>query len=439
MHDNSTKDAILGKQTIADKKDKNHKLLVLGSNFGAVEIVQAAKARGIYTIVTDYYDPSRSNAKKYADECWDISTTDTDLLADRCREAGVTAVTCGVSEFTSEMTFHLCDKLGLPKYCSWEAWSYARNKRKFKDVCIANNVRVAQDYIIKDPKDPEQTKGIHFPVVVKPIDCGGNSGVTFCNTQEELIQAFQKAREVTEHPETIICEQRLEGREYAAGYALANGEASLIDVFSMHFQDGEPTNVYTLDCTSSGILDIYLSEIDEGIRNVFKDAGFTDGFVWIELMHDTDGHLYVLETGYRLTGGMLPYTFRDAAGFDAVNWYLDCFLGIRHSKEDLPVSQKSEYEKYGVSYLLWNNKGGEIKELIGFEKIEKDNRIDVVDFIRKPGYKLHPYSLMGEILFTCKNREEAVRLIHEINDTIQVLNTDGENVLIYFTGTEKIF
>ena len=418
--------------------NNDQKLLVLGSNFGAVEIVKAAKERGIYTIVTDYYDKSRSNAKRFCDECWDISTTETELLADKCRAEGVTAVTCGVSEFTSELTFKLCDLLGLPKYCTWEAWSIARNKRKFKDLCIANNVRVAQDYRITDPYDEEQIKNVRFPVVVKPVDCGGNYGLSFCYNKEELIDAFQKAKEATETPDIIICEQKINGREYSAGYALADGEASLVNLFSMHHQEGEPTYVYTLDCTTSGVLDIYLSEIEEGIKKVFKDAGFTDGFAWIELIHGEDGHLYVLEAGYRLTGGMIPYTFKDTAGFDAVNWYLDTFLGVKHTKEDLPEPQRTEYDKRGVSYLLWNNKGGEIKELRGFELLEKDDRISMIDFIRKPGYKLHPYSLMGEILFTCRSKEDVVALIQEINDTISVLNTEDENVLIYFTGTDKL-
>ena len=416
----------------------DHKLLVLGSNFGAVEIVKAARERGIYTIVTDYYDKSRSNAKMFCDECWDISTTETELLADKCRAKGVTAVTCGVSEFTSELTFKLCDILDLSKYCTWDAWSFARNKRKFKDLCIANNVRVAKDYKITDPHDEEQIKDIQFPVVVKPVDCGGNSGLSFCNNKEELINAFQKAKEVTKTPDIIICEQRISGREYSAGYALADGEASLVNLFSMNHQDGEPTYVYTLDCTSSGILDIYLSEIEDGIKKVFKDAGFTDGFAWIELMYGADGHLYVLEAGYRLAGGMLPFTFKDVTGFDAVNWYLDSFLGIKHTKKDLPESQKKEYKKIGISYLLWNNKGGEIKELKGFESLENDKRISLIDFIRKPGFKLHPYSLMGEVLFTCESIDDVITLIEEINNSVSVINTDGENVLIYFTGTDKI-
>ena len=416
------------------------KLLVLGSNFGSVEIVQRAKERGLYTIVTDYYDPSRSNAKLYCDECWDISITETELLAKKCIENGIDAVTCGVSEFSSEMTFRLCDVLGLPKYCSWESWAYARNKRKFKDICKKHGVRVAQDYSIKNVYDKTQIADIQYPVVVKPIDCGGNEGVSFCNNYSELVVAFDKAAEVSEHKDTIICERKLEGREYAAAYALAEGEASLINFFSMHNQSGTPTNCYTLDVTVTGLLSQYLEEVDGGIKKVFKEAGFNEGFVWIELMSDEDGHLYVLETGYRFPGGMIPYTFEKACGFNAIDWYLDCFLGIKHKKEELPLQQENECAKYGVSYLLWNQNDGVIKEVIGLDEIKHHYKENVlIDFIRKPGYELKKYSLMGEILFTADCKEEAIDMLASINEKIKVITTNDENVLIYFTDFEKIY
>ncbi len=414
------------------------KLLVMGSNFGSMEIVQRAKERGLYTIVTDYYDSSRSNAKLYCDECWEISTTETEKLAQKCIEEHVDAVTCGVSEFTSELTFKLCDRLNLPKYGSWEAWNIARDKRRFKDLCIRNGVPVADDYRITDPFDPEQIKGIRYPVVVKPVDCGGNEGVSFCDNPEELQKAFLHAQEVSEHKDTIICERRLKGVGFAAGYALAEGEASLIDLYAWHSEDGEPKNVYSLNVTASGRLDQYNREVDPGIRKVFHEAGFVDGYVWIEMMSDTDGHLYVLEPGYRLAGGMLPYTFAEVAGFNVIDWYLDAFLGIRHTKEDLPKPQTEEYSRYGVSYCLWNREGGKIREVNGLEKLRDISKSAIVDFIRKPGYELHPFSMLGEVLFTAADRQEAIDTIRRINESVSVINEDGKNVLIYFTNFGKI-
>ena len=415
------------------------KLLVLGSNFGSVELVQRARERGIYTIVTDYYPPSRSNAKRYSDECWDISTTETELLAQKCIEAHVDAVTCGVSEFSSELTFKLCDRLGLPKYGSWEAWSVARNKRRFKDLCKQCGVPVAEDYVITDINDETQTSKVRYPVVVKPIDCGANLGVSFCDNLEALKVAYVHAQEVSDHKDTIICEHRLVGKGYAAAYALADGEASLLNFYAWHAQDGVPTNVYSLVVTSSGLLDQYKREVNEGIKQVFKAAGYNDGFAWIELMTDADGHMYVLETGYRLLGGMLPYTYKDVIGFNVFDWYLDCFLGIKHTPDELPPDQKEEYKKYGVSYELWSRKAGVVKQVVGLDRVSQRYPKALVDFARHPGSEVGPFSIMGQVVFVAGNRDEVIEIIRFINDNVRVLDEAGEDILVRFTDMHKIY
>lgn len=416
------------------------KLLVMGSNFGCIELIREAKKRGYYTIVTDYYDEEHSNAKKECDECWDLSTSDTEALAKKCREEHVDAVTCGVSEFNSDMTFKLCDATGLPKYCSTEAWEYPRNKRKFKDICKEYGVRVAADYDISVLDRGGSIDESLLPVVVKPVDSAANVGVSFCYKEEELLPAYEYAKSVTKHPETIICEQMLDGHEYAAAYALLDGEARLINLFAMHNEEGMPGNMYSLDVTTTGVLDRYLEEIDPGIVKVFKAAGFDGGVLWIELMQDVkDQHLYVLECGYRFPASMIFHTFKEVMGFDAVSWYLDSFMGIRHTEADLPVPQKQEYEKYGVTYLLWNNEGGKIRSIEGLDTVRADERIDIVDCLRRPGYELTPKTLMGEVIFTADSKDDVIEILKFINDNVKFIIEDGTDVLVRYTSFDKIY
>ena len=51
-----------------------YKLLVLGATYNEIVVIERAKAKGIYTIVTDNNtDYSKSPAKYVADEAWNIS------------------------------------------------------------------------------------------------------------------------------------------------------------------------------------------------------------------------------------------------------------------------------------------------------------------------------------------------------------------------------
>lgn len=56
------------------------KLLVLGSSKGCREMIAYAKSQGVWTIVTDIDEPSKSWAKLLADEYWMISADDFDAL-----------------------------------------------------------------------------------------------------------------------------------------------------------------------------------------------------------------------------------------------------------------------------------------------------------------------------------------------------------------------
>lgn len=79
------------------------KLLILGTSTATREIIDYAKEKQIYTVVSDDREPEISFAKKWADEYWMINTSETETLAKKCEEAHIDGVICGLSEFNIEM------------------------------------------------------------------------------------------------------------------------------------------------------------------------------------------------------------------------------------------------------------------------------------------------------------------------------------------------
>lgn len=412
------------------------KLLIMGTSFGSVEIVKCAQSKGIYTIVTDYNDKEHSLAKQYADECWDISTSDLDALEKKCREEKIDGVLASVSQYNIEMQFHLCDRLNLPKYCTWDAWHYTRDKRDFKDLCIRHGVPVATDYYVSEKLTDEELDKIKYPVVVKPVDQGGNAGITYCYNHDDLRKAYAYARSVSDNPKIVI-ERFLDGCEYGAFYVLLNGESRLLSFWEMFNQEGELSNIYSINVTLSNHLDQYLEEVDSNFREAMKEAGYTNGVGWIETIRDKDGHFYVLEAGYRLSGEMLPAPIADISGFDPISWLIDTALGVEHSESDLPAEMKKPYEKIACSYMLWANKDGIIDSIEGLEEIAQKYGAQV-DFLRNKGFEAKKNSPMGEILFVGNSRQEICEMIEDINNTASVRRQDGEDILIRFTNFDKI-
>lgn len=177
-----------GKRSVCEMK----KLLMLGTSQGSCEMIRIARAKGIYTIVTDFDLPEKSIGKLIADEYWMINTADMDALEKRCREEQIDGVVCGVSEFNLERTMELTERLGLPCYCTPEAWHFSRNKHDFKKLCKVIGVRMAEDYQLSNPPMDEELSKVKFPVVVKAINLSANRGMIAANIGGFIVCAIWK-------------------------------------------------------------------------------------------------------------------------------------------------------------------------------------------------------------------------------------------------------
>lgn len=114
------------------------KLLILGGKpIGSTEIVKKARQKGIYTIVADYLPENESPAKAIADEQWNISVDQVDELAKWATAEQVNGVVAGVHEFCLRKAIQVCEKCGLPSWCTLKQWDNCSNKKAFKALCIA--------------------------------------------------------------------------------------------------------------------------------------------------------------------------------------------------------------------------------------------------------------------------------------------------------------
>ena len=362
------------------------KLLMLGTSKASCEMIEYAKSQGIYTIVTDYLAPEKSKAKLIADEYWMISTGDFDTLEKKCREEHIDGVCSGISTFCIPATMELCKRLGLQAYCTPESWHYTMNKYDFKALCRSCNVPVATDYFVSNPPTEEELSNIKFP----------------------------------------------------AYYALVKGEASLVSLFSDLAQPGTPNNCYAVNSTACDKLDVYLKEVDPYFRQALKLGGMKDGVCWIELILDEDGHFYVIEMGYRMSGDMMAIPIKDVTGFNSYKWLVDYALGAKYTVNDLPVSQTKLYEDCGCAYILWStNKQGKIHHIEGLDEILAEEGVHLAPNVYNgDNFVAHQYLLT--FTFTGKDVDYVCNQIDKINKTIKVIDEDGEDVAMRFTDFDEL-
>lgn len=412
------------------------KLLVLGSDFVTINIVNEAKKMGIYVIVADLMETSPT--KENADEAWKISTTDIDLLEKKCREENITAIMFGASEFNGENARILCKRLNLPIYCeSDKAWGISRNKGKFKELCKLVGVPVAKDYYITDEMLDDELDLIEYPVVVKPVDKSGNRGMSYCDNKEELVKAYKDARNISEN-ERIIVERKLEGREYHINYVVAEGKAHLLSFSGMHHQPGQMSNLYSFEYSTPVYLKQYLDEVNDCLIKAFFEAGCKDGIVWVDAMRDdTDGKFYILEMGYRFPGSMLYIPNEKICGFSTVRWMVECALGKQHTINELPEPLTKATIPCAGSIHMFAKRNGCIKEIIGLESLEKLDNV-YIDMPKRVGGQVRAYTCMGLIGIYGKDVEDMCRNLEKVNKTLHVIDETNNDLLIRFNDYETI-
>ena len=442
---------------------------MLGTSLGSVDIVRKAQAMGCHVIVTDGLAPEESQAKLIADESWSIDTGNVGALEGRCRAEGVRGVFAGVSEFNLDRTIELCGRLGLPCYIAPEGWETARNKGKFLDICRREGVPTADQYA-PDPalmdqavvefvaggvsdatraRLDEELADVRFPVVVKPVDCCGNQGVSFCDTSEELVRAWQLVRQVSTQPRVVV-EQRLMGVEYNIVYALAGGEARMFRFGAVYNEPGYPTNLYDFATTIAPGYEAYMGGTDAAVRRLLRAAGCREGIAWIQTIRGQDGTFRLFEMGYRLPADMAFNKMISMTGFDAIKWLLELQMGMGHDESRLPRSPAHEPRESSNVYFMFAAVDGTISRMEGIELIdgslvddpdaqpEREEDHISVDVIARPGMEVRPGRLLGKLTFHAWSAEGVAATMRRINRQLGVVDEAGDDMLVRFSRYDDL-
>lgn len=411
------------------------KLLLLGTSLVSVEIIQTAKEMGCYTIVTDNLEPAQSIAKKEADEYWMISTNDIDELEKKCREEHIDAVFAGVSEFNLDRLLELTDRLGLPCYIDHRAWAIARDKEAFKNKCKEFGIPVVDEYPFSDPPTVQELQAINYPVIVKPTDGAGNSGLSICRNEEELLTGAEKARKGSGSGQ-IVVEKYIKGEEYWQFYFVAGEEIRYVYSFTIFREPGFPSYIYSVVSSAVRYHSTFKKELNDKCRALLKDIGCKEGMAWIQFIRDQDGNFYAVEMAHRLSASDNGRILKKMSGVDSVRWMLDTTLGIKHTPDSLPQEVDSPYALADCVYYQFAKKAGSVSSFQGYEELDPEKY--EISFVAHEGNVVPKYRVLARISFAAKSAREMCDMLREINAHTQILDENNENLYINFTDYEAV-
>ncbi len=405
---------------------KGKKLLLLGGDTFSVDIVRTARAMGIYTIVTDWYDTRRSPAKLEADEYWNISTEAYDELLTKMREEHVDGVFTGFTDSYLPVYQHLCELGGYPCYGTKEQFECFTNKSQYKALCHQFHVPAVEAY-------DENCEDIHFPVLVKPVDSSGSRGISICKDHNEMMDAIEKGKQFSKQQKVLI-ERYMEGREVTIFWLFVDGDAYLTGIGNRHVQPcGEGLIPLPVGYTFPSIHTLkYQQDVEQNAKAMFKYAGIRNGMMFMQCKVEDDT-CYVYDIGYRLTGSLEYKILEKIYGINPLKMMLRYALtgSMQSQKEILRINPVYPYPAFNVSCLC---APGTIKNIEGLEKLRNNPYILGTNIAHMPGDTIteQMQGLLAQItvriLGYADKLENLLPMMNKIEQTIQVFDVNGNNL-----------
>ncbi len=408
------------------------KLLILGGSATSIDIVEAAKAIGIYTIVTDWYDTKRSPAKLVADEYWNEEIFKPERIAQLIKEHHVDGVITGFTDSYLLQYQKICELSGLPCYATKDIFELTMDKARFKQLCRDNDIPVIPEYSL-NTFDPT-TINENNKVIVKPVDNSGSRGVILCTKPYDFQHCLKYALSFSEKKQVVI-EKYMEMDSISLSYTIQDGVVSLSTTDDRYIHKSESgSSVTQCSIYPSKYTDAYIEKIDFKMRKMYERAGLRNGVLSVQFF--TNGtEFYVMEMGYRLTGGQ-HYTYTLAEnGISSLDMLIQ--FSITGKMADFFIAEKDNARfnhMYCHLYIL--GKEATISSFEGLDYVERMPEVMHLTQMKKVGDKIGIDGTTAQkvvgLHMKVDSMEHLKQILKDIEKHVHFYDEDGNDLTIYF-------
>jgi len=151
------------------------KILMLGGSLYQTYAIKEAVRLGYYVITCDYLPNNPGH--KFANEYYNVSTTDKDAVLALAKKLKVDGVVAYASDPAAPTAAYVCEQLGLPT-SPFKSVEILSKKDLFRKYLTENgfNVPKARGYT-KYEDALADIDNFKLPVMVKPVDSSGSKGI----------------------------------------------------------------------------------------------------------------------------------------------------------------------------------------------------------------------------------------------------------------------
>ncbi|MFB7595781.1 ATP-grasp domain-containing protein [Streptomyces sp. NPDC056160] len=296
-------------------------LIVLGASEEHIPLYQEARHRGIPTVAVDMR--ADAPALPFADTALQISTRDTDAIADALGDARPAGIVVGASDAALASWHALGLRYGTP-YVYPENALAALDKAAFHEIAASCGI-VRYGWAASDDPDEVAAKaaGLLFPLIVKPVDGCGSKGVTLVTCPDGIPAAVTHAR-AHSASQTVIAEEFIQGRQLTIDLFLRDGKSMMTCVKDQELVTG---GFVVRRISTAQLSSAEHDHLEASAERLCRALGIVDGPANFDLVLGADGQARIIEANPRLSGDSIPRLHAAAYGVNVVGALVALALG----------------------------------------------------------------------------------------------------------------
>ena len=397
---------------------KGKRLAVFGANNVTEEVTAFARRHGI--VLVSVGNVPEAPMHQVSDEQYYYDCTDEATMLQFFKEKHIDGLLSCSGEMAIRKSVGWLPKTGFRYYATPHQWDVLMNKQHFKEACARYGMPAIPGYRLEDDN-------IQFPVVVKPVDNGGSFGITVCHNREELEKAVPKALENSTVGE-YICEKFLEGPYFQFEIWRQNGKSYFPYSKGRAFYpaiDQAPQQPF-LDLYPSPEADI-ISTLYEPLSRLFDDLGVNNGSCMFQGII-CDGKPYIMDTAFRLSGGMDFRVVQQDKGIDLVACHIQYALTGQFGDDFSTLnSQLSTLNSYYATICV-GLKNGHIHTINGIDDVRQLPYVYSLYQYYHEGDTMKYSGLFLQVLCRIFVRASSQQeLQHHINAILNLIEVKGDN------------
>jgi biotin carboxylase len=294
-------------------------LLILGGSHSELPLIRAARTFGL-DIFTSGNRPDHPG-HELADNYYPGDFSDAEAMIELARRIGCNYIVSAANDYAYLSACSVAEALDLPGFDPRSIAELLHHKHCFKPLASELGLPITRFITYNFGDVPHKSKGLRYPLVVKPVDLTGGKGISVVYDEIELQKAITLARSLSKH-ESLVIEEYFQGTLHSYSTIIENGKV----IFD--YADNEYCHPSTyLVSTSSSIASVpphILTDLRFQTEKIASRLKLVDGVLHCQFLYK-DHDYVILEFTRRCSG-------------DLYSDVVEAVTGVRHAEQFVRAS-----------------------------------------------------------------------------------------------------